>query len=114
MNLHNTLQADLRGRKKGATKDEVFHLDISETELGHQSSGLPSLHAAGMVRMVGELRDVFRGRLEGQQEKASGAATFGEGLYVQAVMEALRKSSERREWRKVEMVQEEGGGVLGQ
>jgi len=102
-------QADLRGRKKGATKDEVFHLDVSETELEHQTSGLPSLHAAGLVRMVGELRDVFRGRLEGEQKKASGAATFGEGLYVQAVMEALRKSSERREWRKVEMVQEEGG-----
>eukprot|EP00092_Neocalanus_flemingeri_P084684 GFUD01106421.1.p1 GENE.GFUD01106421.1~~GFUD01106421.1.p1 ORF type:complete len:375 (-),score=165.96 GFUD01106421.1:297-1421(-) len=103
-------QGDLRGKKNGATKDEVFNLDVSENELGQQSSGLPSLHAAGLVRMVGELRDVFRGKLEGQQERTSVAATFGEGLYVQAVMEALRRSSESREWRKVELVQEEGGG----
>ena len=60
MNLHNTLQADLRGRKKGATKDEVFNLDISETELGHQSSGLPSMYTAGLVRILVKLRDVSR------------------------------------------------------
>ena len=73
------------------------------------------MHADGLVRMVGELRDEFKSRKEGQQDKASSssAATFKEGLYVQAVIEALRRSSERREWRKVELLQEEGGGMVG-
>ena len=92
----------------------MFHQEVSKTELGQQVSGLPSVHAAGMVRMVGELRDVFKGRLEGQQDRATSATTFGEGLYVQAVMEALRNSSESREWRKVELLQVEGGGQVGQ
>jgi len=107
-------QGDLRGRKNGATKEEVFHLDVTNTELDYQSSGLPCLQAAGLVRMVGQLREVFRNKVENQQEKSSGATTFAEGLYVQAVMEALRKSSETREWRKVELMQEEGGGLMVQ
>ena len=75
---------------------------------------MSSLHADGLVRMVEDLRDEFKGRKEGQQDRRSNAATFRDGLYVQAVMEALKKSSEKREWRKVEMLEEEGGGVVGQ
>jgi len=105
-------QADLRGRKKGAAKDEIFFLGTDKDH--HQASGLSNLHADGLVRMVEDLRDEFKGRKEGQQDKRSNAATFRDGLYVQAVMEALKKSSEKREWRKVEMLEEEGGGVVGQ
>merc|ERR1719315_956772 len=90
-------QAELRGRKQGATKDEIFYSG-SDHYHPHQTSGLSNLHADGLVRMVEELRDEFKSRQDGQQDSASNAATFKDGLYVQAVMEALKRSSERREW----------------
>jgi len=104
-------QAELRGRKKGASKDEIF---CNGSGQEHQASGLSRLHADGLVRMVEDLRDQFKGRQEGQEDRISNAATFRDGLYVQAVMEALKKSSEKREWRKVDMLEEDGGGIVGQ
>jgi len=93
-------QGDLRGRKNGATQEDIFTVS---TETAEQGAGMPSLLAIGLRRMVSNLGETFRGT-EGRDK----GATFREGLYVQAVIEALRRSSERREWRKVELMEEDG------
>ena len=101
----------LKGRKNGASKDQLIHLDSSQSDSDLSNSGLPTIHSIGMVRMIKALRDCFQARAEGR-EVDTGAASFSDGLYVQAVMEALRRSSETRQWRKVEMYDEDGSGPI--
>ena len=95
----------LKGRKNGASKDQTFHQDTHETQT--EDSGLPVVHSVGLVRMLSDMKDVFLSR-----SRDHGAATFSDGLYVQAVMEAIRKSSDTRQWRKVEMFDEDGSGPV--
>lgn len=54
--------------------------------------------------MVGALKEAFGSR-ESSWIKApvSTAATFEDGLYVQAVVEAIRKSNETRQWQRVQL-----------
>jgi len=101
-------QADLKGRKKGASKDEIFHLCSEPME---HNTGLNFLHAFGMRRMIGTLKSEFNARKDRPdlRDQNNVAATFKEGFYVQAIIEALKRSSEKREWRKVELLQDEGG-----
>lgn len=114
---------DLKGRKKGAKKDEVLHIDVEDLntdtkEVQQQSCPLPKIYLKGLVRMVGQMREAFitnsfgEGRDEAGQrwgnDPASVAATFEQGLYVQAVMEALRRSSSSRQWTKVVVLTEQG------
>lgn len=102
----------LRGRKKGRKKEELLHSCNSEDdEDGEDSPVLPSLHKRGLLGMVQHLGEAFAGGTfhgvkvdSGQQwgnEPGIVAATFEDGLYAQAVMEALRQSSDSRQWVKV-------------
>jgi len=100
----------LKGRKNGSNKETVFYSEDSRNDAA-ESSGLPKAHSVGMVNMIKELKEVFLSRSE-ESSPWCGAATFSEALYVQAVIEALRRSSETRQWRKVEMLDEDGGGVV--
>ena len=100
----------LKGRKNGSNKETLFHSEESNCD-GVESSGLPKAHSVGMVKMIKELKDDFLSRSD-ESSPSCGAATFSEALYVQAVMEALRRSSETRQWRKVEMLDEDGGAVI--
>jgi len=100
----------LKGRKNGSNKESVFYSEESSGD-AVESSGLPKAHAVGMVKMIKELKEVFLSRSD-ESSSWCGAATFSEALYVQAVMEALRRSSETRQWRKVEMLDEDGGAVV--
>ena len=74
-----------------------------------QCCKLPVAQSVGMVNMVKELRQVFLTR-SGSRE--GHCTTFGEGLYVQAVIEAIRRSDETRQWKKVEMLDEDGSGTI--
>ena len=98
----------LRGKKNGASKEQLLHAEAMAESADVAQSGLPVPHALGMDRMIMELKKVFHSG--GGAGGEGGAASFSDGLYVQAVMEALRRSSETRQWRKVEMLDEEGGG----
>ena len=100
----------LKGRKNGSNKETVFYSEDSSND-ATESSGLPKAHSVGMVNMIKELKEVFLSRSE-ESSPWCGAATFSEALYVQAVIEALRRSSETRQWRKVEMLDEDGGGLV--
>lgn len=98
----------LKGKKNGAEKDQVFHVNDFHSETD-QRCKLPVTQSVGLVNMIKELRQVFLTRV-GSRE--SPCTTFGEGLYVQAVIEAIRRSDETRQWRKVEVVDEDGSGTI--
>jgi len=102
----------VRGRKRGRKEEEVLHNSSGDNSDGEEETpNLPQTHRQGLLRMVDRLGDAFgestfRGvKVEGGEQwgedTAVVAATFEEGLYVQAVMEALRQSSESRQWVKV-------------
>jgi len=104
-------QETLKGRKNGSSKEVVFYAEELQCDSSSESSGLPKAHSVGMMRMIKELKEVFLSRSE-ERSPWCGAASFSDALYVQAVMEALRRSSEARQWRKVEMLDEDGGSVV--
>jgi len=112
-------QADLKGKRKGALKEEVFYLDTHSNRMLEEDPSLPRIQRIGLLKMVEELKEMFSTSGGFHGEKVPGgqqwgqdhnciAATFEEALYVQAVVEALRKSSESRQWTKV-LVQAEDG-----
>lgn len=114
--------ADLRGRKKGASKEEVFYLDTNSEGQREEDPSLPRIHRVGLLRMVAELKEMFSTSGGFNGERVAGgqqwgqdhnciAATFEEALYVQAVIEALRKSSESRQWTKVMVRAEDGSST---
>jgi len=98
----------VRARKNGASSDQVFQLNISQSEEEVTASGLPPVYSAGMVRMIQDLKEEFQARAEGRTRLRS-AASFADGLYVQAVIEAMRRSNQTRQWSKVEMYDEDSG-----
>jgi predicted dehydrogenase len=57
----------------------------------------------GMMKMVGALKEAFATSTGWKKEAVSSAANFHDALYVQAVIEAIKKSSESRNWIKINM-----------
>jgi len=103
----------LKGKKNGSSNDQVFLVDNSSSDADLQSSGLPTMQSVGMIRMIKELHDVFEGRLENSDnDLGPPTASFSDALYIHAVMEALRRSNDTRQWRKVEMYDQDGGGPI--
>jgi len=115
---------DLKCRKKGSSKDEVLHIDVEDlnSDSGNRDTNqpplLPRIYLKGLVRMVSHMKDAFNNGGFGVDQKdcgqqwgndpASVAATFDQGLYVQAVVEALRRSNSSRQWTKVVILTEQG------
>ncbi|XP_022237405.1 glucose-fructose oxidoreductase domain-containing protein 1-like isoform X2 [Limulus polyphemus] len=124
---------DLYGQKKGSVKEDVLFLDVEDLKYspkcmkGASSSSLlaetpdglntnnmsfilPKLYLKGFVKIVSALREAFISVQDKQcwvKEPVAMAATFEDGQYIQAVIDALRKSSKNKEWVKVEMLTEE-------
>lgn len=106
---------DLYGRKSETTKEEVIYLDVEDLQKGGAISPavanvIPRPYMKGLFKMIGALREAFlpvedkRGWVK---EPVALAATFEDGLYVQAVIDALKKSSTNKEWVKVNIITEE-------
>ncbi|KAG8243684.1 Glucose-fructose oxidoreductase domain-containing protein 2 [Homalodisca vitripennis] len=106
---------DLYGMKIGAPKEEVIYLDVEDLQKYGSinpvvASTIPKPYMKGLIKMMGALREAFlpvedkRGWVK---EPVALAATFEDGLYVQAVIDALRKSSANKEWVKVTIITEE-------
>ncbi|GLH01613.1 hypothetical protein R5R35_001406 [Gryllus longicercus] len=106
---------DLYGRKSGAAKEEVIYLDVEDLQRGGAINSvaanvIPRPYMKGLFKMIGALKEAFltveyeRGWVK---EPVALAATFEDGLYVQAVIDALKKSSANREWVKVNVISEE-------
>lgn len=99
---------DLHGQKRGG-RDEVLYLDVEDMKQAPDCV-VPKPYVKGLVKMVSALRDAFAGRGTSQawgKEPVSSAATFEDGLYIQAVVSAVRQSSQRREWVYVEPLRDD-------
>lgn len=98
---------DLRGAKRGG-REELLLLELEEEEppADNTSPCLSRLHIKGLKRMAAFLFDKFS--TNSSSSSSQEPALFNQGLYVQSVIEALRKSHETRQWTKVRTMVEEG------
>ncbi|XP_046396730.1 glucose-fructose oxidoreductase domain-containing protein 2 isoform X1 [Ischnura elegans] len=102
------------GKCNPHVKEEVLYCDVEDlNQEGQAPTGAPLLprpYLKGLFKMVGALREAFQSvedRKGWVKEPVALAATFEDGQYVQAVIDALRRSSRNREWVKVNIVTEE-------
>jgi predicted dehydrogenase len=98
---------DLIGHKvqNNEIKEEVLFLDVQDLHVT-TSETLPKVYVKGLCKMVGALREAFLPVQEHAgwiKEPVVAAATFEDGLYVNCVLDAIRKSSSDRAWVKVEV-----------
>ncbi|XP_023166226.2 glucose-fructose oxidoreductase domain-containing protein 1 [Drosophila hydei] len=95
---------DLFILKESQQKEEAVYVDVQDLHVSTNNSLLPRPYIKGLCKMVGALKEAFNSK-ESSWIKApvSTAATFEDGLYVQAVVEAIRKSNETRQWQRVQL-----------
>ncbi|EDW05072.1 GH25259 [Drosophila grimshawi] len=95
---------DLFVLKESQQKEEAVYVDVQDLHFNTNNSLLPRTYIKGMCKMVGALKEAFNSK-ESSWIKApvSTAATFEDGLYVHAVVEAIRKSNETRQWQRVQL-----------
>lgn len=99
---------DLYGCKLQNLEEESLHEDTDDVQ--ESSTFIPKPYVKGLGKMIDALREAFqpvedkRGWIK---EPVSRAATFEDGLYVQAVIDSLKKSNKKREWTKVCVMTEE-------
>ncbi|XP_056641736.1 glucose-fructose oxidoreductase domain-containing protein 1 [Diorhabda carinulata] len=100
---------DLFGRKNKGN-EEVLYLDVEDLQCPVPNSVLPKTFVKGLCKMVAALREAFLPNNEKEgwiKEPVEAAATFEDGLYVQAVLSAIRESSQTRQWVKVKVMTEQ-------
>lgn len=85
----------------GELKEEKLYVEIQDLRTESDSS-LPRPYIKGMMKMVGALKEAFATSTGWAKEAVSSAANFNDALYVQIVLEAIRKSSETRNWVKID------------
>lgn len=106
---------DLYGFKKGSLKEEVLYLDVEDLQKSEKLNPLmgniiPKPYVKGFFKMIGSLKEAFlsvEDKSGWVKEPVADASTFEDGLYVQAVIDALYKSNFTREWVRVNMITEE-------
>lgn len=86
----------------GEFKEEKLYVEVQDLRT-ESSSSMPRPYIKGMTKMVGALKEAFATSNGWAKEAVSSAANFNDALYVQSVLEAIRKSSENRAWIKVDM-----------
>ncbi|XP_032743614.1 glucose-fructose oxidoreductase domain-containing protein 2 isoform X2 [Rattus rattus] len=105
--------ADLYGQKNSAAQEELLVRDSLAVGAGFPEQGpqdVPLLYLKGMVYMVQALRQSFQGqgdRRTWDRTPVSMAASFEDGLYMQSVVDAIKRSSRSGEWETVELLTEE-------
>lgn len=100
---------DLFGRKDKNT-EEVIYLDVEDLKCPVPNSILPKTFIKGLCKMVSALREAFlpvNDQAGWIKEPVTTAANFEDGLYVQAVLSAIRQSSQTRQWVKVSIMTEQ-------
>lgn len=109
--------ADLYGQKNDQSKEELLHFDpinFKEEERHGVSDKtrtfIPTPYLKGIIQFIEAVKDAFEKEEERQSyctDPVRPAASFEDALYVQSVVEAIRKSSKTKQWVKVEVLQEE-------
>lgn len=110
INGHLTVRGgDLFGKRNKGT-EEVLYLDVQDLQCPVPNSSLPRPFIKGVCKMVSALREAFlpvKEKAGWIKEPVSLAAGFEDGLYVQAVLSAIRESSQSRQWVKVQIMTEQ-------
>lgn len=118
--------SDLFGQRHDQPREDIIHRDManvldpkSSQSATSGSSGsscsdaradIPMPHLKGLIRLVDAVKDAFRLVEEKHgwsSEPVSSAATFVDGQYMQAVVDAVRQSSKIRELVRVRLLTEE-------
>lgn len=114
--LHKSRSLDKRGvsehnsKHADETADDVIYLDIEDLDCPMPASIVPKPYIKGLSKMIGALKEAFLPVTEQMgwvKESVQLAATFEDGQYVQAVMEAIRKSNTDRKWVDVTLLTEQ-------
>lgn len=84
-------------------KEEKLYVEIQDLRTESTTSSLPRPYIKGMLKMVGALKEAFATSSGWAKEAVSSAANFNDALYVQAVLQAIKKSSDTRSWVKIDM-----------
>lgn len=100
--------ADLFGQRNNSDKEETLYLDKENTQSPiNLNNIMPYPYINGMCKMISALRESFiQEQSSWVKEPVQSAATFEDGLYVQAVLDAVRQSSENKSWIKVNIMSE--------
>lgn len=109
--------SDLYGQKHDSVKEEVIHKDISlilnQAKTGVSEStqaDIPVPHLKGLIKLIDSVKEAFKS-VEGKHNWSPGpvfiAATFDDGQYIQATVDAVRQSSNQGGWAPVELMVEE-------
>jgi predicted dehydrogenase len=109
--------SDLYGQKNDQSKEELLHFDPinfkEEERLGVTEKTrnlLPLPYLKGTIRFIESVKNAFDKEEERQSyciDPVRPAANFEDALYVQSVVEAIRKSNKTKQWVKVEVLKEE-------
>lgn len=93
---------DLFGRRKENSKESTLFKDVDDSD-----DVSVSPYVKGLDEMIGALRLSFAQEQSSWiKEPVKSAATFEDALYVQAVLDAIRKSNESKNWIKVNIMSE--------
>lgn len=88
-------------------KEEALYVDVEDLHSLTSGTLLPRPYIKGICKMIGALRESFiQEQSSWVKEPVQSAATFEDGLYVQAVLDAIRKSSDSKSWVKVSIMSE--------
>jgi hypothetical protein len=105
-------------------KESVLYEDSPDTDLllvdrnaarnnsaNVSSPLLPPIYMTGLLKLLGSLREAFNtpNGKEWKRESTVGllGSGFEDGLYIQAVIEAIKRSSKEMQWVKVNIITEE-------
>ncbi|XP_064599282.1 glucose-fructose oxidoreductase domain-containing protein 1-like [Liolophura sinensis] len=109
--------ADLYGQKNDGLREELIHFDPinfkEEERYGiceKTRHAIPTPYLKGMIHLIEAMREAFEQEDERQKwciGPVSRAATFEDSLYIQTVIDAIRKSTKVKEWVKVVLMTEE-------
>ncbi|KAB7505999.1 Glucose-fructose oxidoreductase domain-containing protein 1 [Armadillidium nasatum] len=103
----NSLKEELLYEDTQSPTTNFINNSLSKARL---NSLLPNAYIQGLFRMVTALKDAFDSGESEQgwlKEPVSSAATFEDGQYVQAVIDAIKLSSSSRQWEQVMLAHEE-------
>lgn len=104
----NDLYGQRAGHSGGGSKEEVLYVDDSSPYATSEQL-LPRPYVKGLCKMVAGLREAFLPVHEQTgwiKSPVESAANFDDGLYVQAVLDAIRRSNEERTWVPVSVISE--------
>lgn len=96
-----------RNNKLHSDKEETLYVDVQDLHCSTPDTLLPRPYIKGLCKMIGALRESFvQEQNNWIKEPVQAAATFEDGLYVQAVLDSIRTSSDSRCWVKVNIISE--------